>query len=207
MSAPLSFFCRAAGLCVLIAHGSPAAEVTLHVNTTNGAPAENAVIVFDTLDAASSASHDTATIDQIDKQFIPLVTVIRTGTGVTFPNRDQIRHQVYSFSAAKTFTLKLYAGSPKTAVVFDKPGLVVLGCNIHDKMLAFVAVVDSPYFVKIPASGAATLNLPPGHYGLRVWHPQLGKPVATQTVDMQNAPFSLSLDLDLHGNDPVAAWH
>ena len=206
MSLPSSF-ARAAGLCFLIAQGSLAAEVTVSARTASGAPAENAVIVFDAADATSSTSRDTATIDQIDKQFVPLVTVIRTGTAVTFPNRDQIRHQVYSFSAAKTFTLKLYAGSPKTAVLFDKPGLVVLGCNIHDKMLAFVAVVDSPYFVKVPASGTATLNLPPGHYGLRVWHPQLAKPVATQAVDIQNAPFSLLLDLDLRGNDAVAAWH
>jgi plastocyanin len=207
MTGSISSVARAAALCVLMAQGSVAGEVTLHVMTTNGAPAENAVIVFDPPDATTSPSRDTATIDQIDKQFVPLVTVIRTGTAVTFPNRDQIRHQVYSFSPAKTFTLKLYAGSPKTAVVFDKPGLVVLGCNIHDKMLAFVAVVNSPYFVKIPASGTATLNLPPGHYGLRVWHPQLGKPAATTAVDIQNAPFSLALDLDLRGNDAVAAWH
>jgi hypothetical protein len=92
-------------------------------------------------------------------------------------------------------------------VVFDKPGLVVLGCNIHDKMLAFIAVVDSPYFAKIAASGTATVNLPPGRYGLRVWHPQLNKPVPTQTVEVQNAPLALLLNLDLQGVDAVAAWH
>jgi hypothetical protein len=125
---------------------------------------------------------------------------------VKFPNSDQIRHQVYSFSPAKTFSLKLYAGSPATGIVFDKPGLVVLGCNIHDKMLAFVAVVDSPYFAKIDGTGSATLNLPRGRYHLRVWHPQLAAAVAAQSVDIQDAPLTLSLPLDLQGNDPVAAW-
>ncbi len=84
---------------------------------------------------------------------MPRVTVVRTGTAVTFPNSDHIRHQVYSFSHAKIFTLKLYAGSPQHAVVFDQPGLVVLGCNIHDRMVAFVGVVDSPYFAKTDGFG------------------------------------------------------
>jgi hypothetical protein len=141
------------------------------------------------------------------RAILPRVTVLRTGSSVTFPNSDQVHHQVYSFSPAKTFALKLYAGSPKTAVEFDKPGLVVLGCNIHDKMLAFVAVVDSPYFSKIASSGTATLNLPRGRYGLRVWHPQLAAALAVQLIEVQNVPLTLPIVLDLQGSDPVAAWH
>ena len=89
----------------------------------------------------------------MNKHFVPRVSVVRTGTAITFPNSDHIRHQVYSFSPAKAFTLKLYAGSPKTPVMFDHPGLVVLGCNIHDNMVAFMGVVDSPYFAKTDGLG------------------------------------------------------
>jgi plastocyanin len=194
-------------LGVLIAQSAAATPVTVSVRTASGTPAEDAVIVFDSLDETPVPSRDTVLIDQINKQFVPKVTILRTGTSVKFPNSDQIRHQVYSFSPAKTFSLKLYAGSPPTEIIFDKPGLVVLGCNIHDKMLAFVAVVDSPYFAKIDASGSATLNLPRGHYHLRVWHPQLTAAVPTQSVDIQEAPLSLSLPVDLQGSDPVAVWH
>jgi plastocyanin len=192
---------------LLAAAAAAATQATVTVRTTSGVAAEDAIIVFDPLDGVSLPGHDTAVIDQIDKQFVPKITIVRTGTAVTFPNKDQIRHQVYSFSPAKTFTLKLYAGSPKTAVIFDRPGLVVLGCNIHDKMLAFVAVVDSPYFAKVASSGTATLTLPPGHYGLRVWHPQLSHAIPTQAVDIQNVPVALSLNLELGGIDAVASWH
>src|SRR5580692_2161477 len=152
---------RAAGLLgVLCAQGALAGVVTVSVTTPSGATAEDTVIVFDPLDATPAASHDAAIIDQVNKRFVPHVSVVRTGTTITFPNSDHIRHQVYSFSPAKTFDLKLYAGSPKTPVEFDRPGLVVLGCNIHDTMVAFVGVVDSPYFAKTSESGGAVLTLP-----------------------------------------------
>ena len=118
-----------------------------------------------------------------NKKFVPRVSVVRTGTAITFPNSDHIRHQVYSFSPAKTFTLKLYAGSPHTAVAFDQPGLVVLGCNIHDNMVAFVGVVDSPYFVKTAEMRAAPRsNLPAGRYRLRVWHPNAAAAVPPREI-------------------------
>jgi plastocyanin len=115
-------------------------------------------VIFDPLDRTPPGGHASAVVDQVHKHFVPRVSVIRTGTAVTFPNSDNIRHQVYSLSDAKKFTLKLYAGSPKVEVLFDKPGLVVLGCNIHDSMVAFVAVVDTPYFGKVPDSGVLTLD-------------------------------------------------
>ena len=194
-------------LLLLMAQTTLAAEVTVNVRTAAGSGAEDAVVVFDPVDVNAPPTHDTARIDQINKQFDPKVTVLRTGTAVTFPNSDQIRHNVYSFSPAKTFTLQLYAGSPASPVTFDKPGLVVLGCNIHDNMLAFVAVVDSPYFAKVGRSGTVKFDLPRGHYGLRVWHPQLKAALPTRPVDVQNVPLTLSVSLDLQGHDPVAAWY
>jgi plastocyanin len=172
---------------------------------------QDAVIVFDPLDASPAAgpaaSRDTAIIDQVDKRFVPRVSVVRTGTSITFPNSDQIRHQVYSFSPAKTFSLKLYSGSPKTPVVFDRPGLVVLGCNIHDNMLAFVGVVDSPYFAKTADSGAAAVDLPPGRYRLRAWHPNAAAGIPQQEITVAASPVRISLAIDVRdASAAAAAW-
>jgi len=195
-------------LAILSAPAVNASPVTAQVVTASGAPAVDAVLVFDPLDAAAPSAAATAVIDQVNKRFVPHVSVIRTGTSVTFPNSDHIRHQVYSFSPAKTFSLKLYAGSPKVDVVFDKPGLVVLGCNIHDSMVAFVAVVDSPYFGKITDTGAVTLDLPAGHYRVRVWHPNLAAVVqAPQEITVTERATSVPIIVQLDpSRDTVAAW-
>lgn len=186
-----------------------ATTVTVRVRTAAGAPAADAVVVFEPLDrhAPVAPAHPEAVIDQIHKLFVPHVKVIRTGTAVWFPNSDRIRHQVYSFSPAKTFSLKLYAGAPKKAVVFDKPGLVVLGCNIHDSMIAFVLVVDTPYFAKVPASGDAQLALPAGRYRMRLWDESLSAPVPPRTVVVGDSPLDLPVTLELSATpDPAAAW-
>jgi plastocyanin len=194
-------------LGALLTHVAFAAMVTVNVTFKSGSAAEDTVIVFDPLGAAPPAGNETASIDQINKRFVPRVSVVRTGTSITFPNSDQIRHQVYSFSSAKVFTLKLYAGSPRVAVVFDKPGLVVLGCNIHDSMVAFVGVVDSPYFAKTSASGTAVLNLPAGHYRLRVWNPDLAAAIPAKEIAVQDTPLTIPLSIDVAtASDAVAPW-
>ena len=183
-----------------------AAPVVVTVQTSAG-PLQDAVVVFDPLDVVPPPARETAIIDQLNKRFIPELSVIRTGTAVTFPNSDQIHHQVFSFSKAKSFSIQLYAGRPAAAVVFAKPGLVVLGCNIHDGMSAFVAVVDSPYFARLPASGSAMVELPPGRYRLRLWHPNLLTPFAPRELAVTSSPQALSFDLSLNGDhDAVAAW-
>ena len=184
-----------------------AGSVTVELTGGADASPEDTIVVFDPLDAAVAPVRSEATIDQVDKQFVPRVSVIRTGTAVTFTNSDHIRHQVYSFSPSKTFTLKLYSGSPETPVLFDKPGLVVLGCNIHDNMLAFVGIVDSPYFAKASKSGSVAMNLPAGRYRLRVWHPRLGQPVPSQQLTVAASAMTIPLNLDLTSNIPgVAPW-
>jgi hypothetical protein len=96
------------------------------------------------------------------------------GSSVLFPNRDTVRHHVYSFSPAKTFELKLYTGTPANPVLFDKPGVVILGCNIHDHMIAWVLVVETPYYGKTNAEGMLALpGVAPGSYRLRTWHSAL----------------------------------
>ncbi len=196
--------------CLLLALSAPAAlagAVSVSIKSTTGAAAQDAVVVFDPLDATPPPAHPTATIDQIHKTFVPRVTVLRTGTAVSFPNSDQIHHQVYSFSPPKNFQIDLYARAPQSAVVFDKPGLVVLGCNIHDQMLAFVIVVDTPYFAKTTAAGTAELDLPPGRYSLRLWHPGLTQAVPPRQILVTAAPLMLPVSLDLSGSgDNVADW-
>ena len=113
-------------------------------------------------------------IDQQDKQFIPYVTAVQVGTSILFPNKDNIRHHVYSLSSAKKFELPLYKGVPAEPVVFDKEGFVTLGCNIHDWMIAYVAVLGTPHFQVTDREGHALLkNLPPGQYTVEVWQPSL----------------------------------
>jgi len=188
-------------------HAAHAVPVTVSVTTESGSSPENTVVVFDPLSGTPAQSRDTASIDQVDKRFVPRITVLRTGTAVTFPNSDQIRHQVYSFSPAKVFSLKLYAGSPNTAVTFDKPGLVVLGCNIHDRMVEFVGVVDTPYFAKADLTGSAILDLPAGRYRLRVWHPGLTVAVPPRELSVDRAPLAVPLRIDIDSaSAAVAAW-
>jgi plastocyanin len=197
----------AALLGVLAAHTALAGLVTVNVTTRSGTAAEDAVIVFDPLDAAPPASHEAAVVDQVNKRFVPRVSVVRTGTTITFPNSDRIRHQVYSFSPAKTFSLKLYAGSPQMPVAFDQPGLVVLGCNIHDSMVAYISVVDSPYFAKTTETGTATVNLPAGRYRLRAWHPNAVAPVPARDITVAAAALNLPVSIDMNSaSTAVAAW-
>jgi plastocyanin len=199
--------CLALLLGMLCAQAGLAAAVTVTVASRAGGAAADTVIVFDPLDATPAPSRDTASIDQVNKRFVPRVSVVRTGTTVTFPNSDHIRHQVYSFSEPKQINLKLYAGSPKTPIVFDRPGLIVLGCNIHDSMVGFVGVVDSPYFGKTSETGTVALNLPAGRYRLRVWNPNGLAALPAREITVGAAPLSIPLTIDLdNASANVAAW-
>jgi len=115
-------------------------------------------------------------VDQINKEFVEPVTVIRPGMSVVFPNHDNIRHHVYSFSPAKIFELPLYKDVTPKPVTFDKAGAVALGCNIHDWMSAYIYVVDSPFFGLTNSQGQAKLNMPAGRYEIHIWHPRLKNP-------------------------------
>jgi len=122
-----------------------------------------------------------AEMGQVAKQFVPQVLVVTTGTEVDFPNRDTVRHHVYSFSPVKKFELKLYIGTPAKPVLFDQPGIAVLGCNIHDQMVGWVVIVDTPYFGRTAEQGRVVLDkLPPGNYRLRSWHAGLPVGAAAQ---------------------------
>lgn len=207
MKLALEFRCALLLGAVWSATPALASSVSVSARTVSGASAQDTLIVFEPRDATPPFGKASASIDQVNKRFVPRVTILRTGTAVTFPNSDNIRHQVYSFSPAKTFDLKLYAGSPKEEVVFDKPGLVILGCNIHDSMVGFVAVVDSPYFGKVPSSGELAIDLPPGRYALRVWNPNLAAPLAPKEITVGAAAQAISLVIELDAKrESVAPW-
>ena len=96
---------------------------------------------------------------------------MQVGATVSFPNHDTVRHHAYSFSTPKVFELKLYSGVPGPPVVFDKPGTVIVGCNIHDQMIAYIHVVDTPYFAQTNAAGIARIdNVAAGKFTLKSWH-------------------------------------
>lgn len=156
------------------APGARAATLTVNVTDPAAAPVIDAVVyATSSVPGAVGKAPAGAEIAQVKLTFVPLVTVAQTGASISFPNRDTVRHHVYSFSPAKLFELRLYAGVPAT-VVFDKPGLVVLGCNIHDRMVAYVMVVDTPYFGKTAANGSVKMDgLPAGDYKVTVWHPRM----------------------------------
>ncbi len=151
-------------------------EITAIIADDSGKPVQDAVVVAVPADGKVTlpAKPREEAVDQVDKEFAPKVKVVVVGTPVRFPNRDNVRHHVYSFSGAKRFELPLYAGVPAQAIVFDKPGIVVLGCNIHDWMVGYVYVSESPYFAKTGVDGKVVISgLPSQAYVVRVWHPQL----------------------------------
>ena len=156
-----------------------AADLAIVVKDATGNLIQDAVILADVLDTppdgaiGGETKPPAVTIAQVNKQFEPYVSAIRVGTAVDFPNRDDILHNVYSFSKAKPFQLPLYKDKAPQPVIFDQPGVVILGCNIHDWMVAYIYVADTPHFAKTGADGRAVLTgLPPGSYLIRVWHPR-----------------------------------
>ena len=179
---------RAPALAALLILAGPASAATVQVTVqdSNGRALPDAVVFLESREARIAVKPaQGAEMAQVNKQFDPRVLVVPMGTSVTFPNRDTVRHHVYSFSPAKNFELKLYAGTAANPVVFDKVGIAVLGCNIHDNMAAWVVVVDTPYYARSSAGGTVSLaNVPPGSYRLRVWHPGLavGAPAADQAL-------------------------
>jgi plastocyanin len=153
-----------------------------------------------------------AVMDQVDRQFSPHVLVIPAGSPVSFPNSDSIAHQVYSVSPAHRFQLQLYHGKPYKPEVFGAPGVVTLGCNIHDLMRAYVYVVEAQYYGRADHEGRWTVaNVEPGEYQLTIWHPQsrAQKPVLQQriTVGDDGAPLKVraAVPLELRAESQVPA--
>lgn len=157
------------------ATGADAADLTVTVRDAAGKPVANAVVTVQPAGGVPKSALKTGAryaVTQQDIAFDPFVLVVPNGATVAFPNKDKVRHHVYSFSPAKKFELKLYGRDESRTVVFDNAGVVALGCNIHDRMTAYVKVVDTPWAAKTDAQGRVVLTGAPAGAGtLAVWHP------------------------------------
>jgi plastocyanin len=189
------FLLFAAGLA--LAAPVAAAPLSVRVVDDGGRPVRDAVVTLYPSGGAARAPRAGGhyVVSQKDIQFHPFLTIVPVGADVSFPNLDNTKHHVYSFSPAKRFELKLFAKDQSRTVHFDKPGVVALGCNIHDQMSAFIVITDSAWTARTNAQGVATFADAPDVPGrLTVWHPYLRAPGGTmqQTVG---------------GNQRVAAFH
>jgi plastocyanin len=181
-----------------------AGQLVTHVSDNGGRAVADAVVTVTPLAAATTppaVAPVTRYIDQRDETFVPYVQVVRPGDRVVFRNSDGTRHHVYSFSPAKAFEFLLRPGENSPPITLDQAGLVAVGCNIHDHMIAYLLV--SPERAQVTTSRGQVVfeHLPAGRYVVKVWHPQLrpgqAPPDQIRSVggedDTQHADFNLSL--------------
>lgn len=201
MIRPLRLLAAALATALAALH---AADLEVHLTDAAHRPASDAVVSLTALDAPPPPAPPrpdapTAEITQRHQEFLPFVTVVRVGSPVRFPNRDTVQHHVYSLSKPKKFEFPLYDPGQAETVVFDRAGVVTVGCNIHDWMLAYIVVLDTPWFAVAPDTGIVHLReLPAGRYRLDVWHPRLAAPVTRDLVlgpASADTPLALTLTL------------
>ena len=160
-------------LLILFFLSSPASAWTVTVLDQDGQPAQNAVVHISGKGITSSST-EVAIMDQVSRQYSPHVLAIHKNQKVSFPNSDNVRHHVYSFSKTKPFEMKLYAGTPNTPITFENEGVVVLGCNIHDSMLGYIVVYGDGKFGVVDDAGKIVFSEPKKSVtSLNIWHPNL----------------------------------
>ena len=192
---PLCFFLG-------LALSARSAEISLQIKSAKGEAVADAVVSLVPVEGTVPPVSATARveIEQEGQEFQPYVTVVQTGTRVVFPNHDNVQHHVYSLSKAKKFELPLYNPGNAESLVFDTPGLVTVGCNIHDWMISHLLVVPTPWFAKSDDKGVATITAPAGRYRLELWHPRLAavqsREVTLTDATAASADFSLTLKAD-----------
>jgi plastocyanin len=176
-------------LAVLPLH---AATIDVRVASRGGAPVDEAV-VYAIPPAPMALARRIATMDQVNRTFVPHVLPVQAGTWVEFPNSDQVRHQVFSVSPARPFTTPLYIGKPARPIQFPTAGVVGIGCSIHEQMSAYVVVVDTPYFATTTKGRAALNDLAEGEYTVKVWYAGMrGEPKAQTVTVSANDKVSIS---------------
>lgn len=158
---------------------APNTTVRVQVLDQNGAPVRDAVVEIDSTAAANGriVFPWRMAVAQKGLAFVPGTLVVARGSTVAFPNLDQVRHSVYSFSKTAKFTIELYGRDQTRTQSFPIAGTVALGCNIHDNMRGYVRVVDTPFAGKTDGNGVIVLaGVPTGGTRLTVWHPLLRAP-------------------------------
>jgi len=187
-------------LCCVLTLAS-AAEIRVSVIDQKDQPVDDLVVWLEPLDApppAPTPAELSAIVEQVDEEFDPYTIAVRKGAKVEFPNRDAVQHHVYSLSQPAQFEIPLHGGDETEAVVLDQVGLVPIGCNIHDWMLCYVVVVDTPWFGTTDESGTLRLaDLPAGRYQLSAWHPRLRKAHEREIVLTDGSVTAVDLVLRL----------
>lgn len=178
-----------------------AGSILVSVNDQYGESVFDAVVYVQSINGQVPESLPQAAviIDQRDEMYVPHVRATTIGSFIDFPNSDVVQHHVYSFSEAKTFELPLYLDAPVQPVLFDKAGLVVLGCNIHDHMRGYVLVLDTPYFAEVAEGSGLIENVAAGNLEIKLWHPRLGNEIelSQQVVLDENENLNLVFDVNL----------
>jgi len=192
--------CCLALLWLLAAGAAHARDITVTVTDRDGEPVPGVAVWVD--DVTGGAPAGTAVMDQVELRFAPHVLVVQTGTLVEFPNSDTVAHHVYSFSHPNHFKLPLYRGDAHPPVRFEQPGLVILGCNIHDQMLGYILVVDTDAFGSTDTDGRAVLNAD-GDVTVSIWSPRIRDDEDSLAVTVTCAsPETVSFRLDKHLRPP-----
>ena len=166
---------------------SGAASIRVRILDRDDGPVPEVVISARPLDAAAEprATAPTVRMNQQQLAFEPHILIVSTGTGIEFPNEDDVRHHVYSFSPTKQFNFSIDSGASHEAMRFDVPGVVTLGCNIHDEMLAYIVVVDTPHFAKTGPDGSVELTgLTSGRYELSIWSSRIAQKHQPEAVEI-----------------------
>lgn len=193
-----------------------AAEIEVTVLDRNGEPVPNvAVYAQSDYDGPLLAPTNTELMSQMDTRFVPHLLVVQTGTAVGFPNSDIIAHHIYSFSKPNDFMLPMYKGDLQPQIVFDHAGVVTLGCNIHDHMLAYILVVDSHSFGKTNFDGKTRLTADnPDGLTVSIWSPRINSQVENLSQSIKagrSARITFSLTEKLrapHGDESEAlSWN
>jgi plastocyanin len=203
-----------AGLLLLVNGPAAATSFAARVIDQDNKPVANAVITIvadgKTALAAATRLDPARVVDQRDETFIPLVTILPRAGRVVFANNDKTKHQVYSFSPIKQFEITLAQGEKSPSFAFDKAGVAVLGCNIHDHMIAYVFVSDSPWTALTGADGRTVIaDVPPGNYDIQVWHPQLppGTAAPEESVVLSGETTEFATRLKLLPPPPMMHTH
>jgi len=204
-------------IVALLASGQAAIATTLttEVIDQDGRPVANAVVTLvpdskGTMPAAATRLSADKTIDQRNETFLPLVTIVPKGGHIAFANNDQTTHQVYSFSAIKQFEITLARGEKSQPFVFDNPGVAALGCNIHDHMIAYAFVAESPWTALADADGRATIaDVPNGNYQAQVWHPKFppGRELPSLHASLSGDTTRLTVTVKLISSAPTSRSH
>lgn len=187
------FFCNA---CTMTVHAV--------VKDQSGRPVQDAVVFATPFEKGLQRAVRAEAVVVLKKsEFHPSVLPVQIGTAVTFQNRDSVRHHLYSISAANKFDRLAERGASSAPVVFDRPGVVVTGCSMHDRMLGHIYVVGAPHFAKTGKDGKADLAGIPrrGAYEVRVWHADMKgiSEAATQRVAASGREVSVDFKLPLKG--------